>query len=71
MHDFNKKSALCADDTRTNAKDIPYETTQTTCRRHITREFGLKSRKKIGGGENREKKTWGGSDGNILFFFLA
>ena len=34
--------------------------TRTTCRRHITREFGLKSRKKNwGGGENREKKIGG------------
>ena len=33
--------------------------TRRTCRRHITREFGLKSRKKNWGGGNREKKTWG------------
>ena len=43
---------------------------RTTCRRHITRKFGLKSRKKIWEGENREKTTWGGSYGNTLFFGL-
>ena len=48
MHDFNKK--------------IDTPKAGTTCRRHITREFGLKSWEKIGVGggvgETR-KKTWG------------
>ena len=52
-----------ADDTRNNADD-----TRTTCRRHITREFGLKSRKKMGGGENREKNL---GEATVTFYFFG
>ena len=45
------------------------ELVQTTCRHHITREFGLKTRKKIGGGGKIVKKI--GGDGNSTIYFSA
>jgi hypothetical protein len=56
MHDFNKK--------------IDTPKAGTTCRRHITREFGLKSWEKIGVGGELVKlaKKLGASYSNILLF---
>ena len=85
MHDFNKKFPRFARPTRETTRTTrettrptrettrtTRETTRTTCRRQITREFGLKSRKKkFGGVEIVKKKLEGGSNGNILIFFLA
>ena len=72
MHDFNKKlrrfARMTRETTRTT-REITRMTrvrTRTTCRRHITREFGLKSRKKWGG-ENREK-NFGGATVTFYFF---
>ncbi len=66
---LTKISALCADDTKKYADDTRkyaddtrkyMDDTRTNCRRHITREFGPKSRKKnLGGGKWKKKNLWG------------
>ena len=66
MHDFNKKLRRFARMTRETMR-MTHVRPQTTRRRHITSEFGLKSRKKNCGGVKIVKKL-GGSYGN--FFFL-
>jgi len=42
------------DDTKKSART----TCQATCQRHITREFGPKSKKKMSGGEKSKKKCF-------------
>ena len=65
-HDFNKTIPCFArttcETTRTTHETTrtTRETMRTTRRRHITREFGLKLRKKIWGGWKSWKKTLGG-----------
>ena len=49
MHDFNKKLRRFARMTRETMR-MTHVRPQTTRRRHITSEFGVKSRKKIVGG---------------------
>ena len=55
---LTKMSALHADDMQPCENDM-----RTTCRRHITRDFGLKIRKKIGGSETKKKHRWGMTEG--------
>ena len=69
MHDFNKKLRHFARITRETTR-MTHVRPRTTRRRHITSEFGLKSRKKIGGcggWVKMVKKIWGGATVN---FFL-
>ena len=64
MHDFNKKLRRFARMTRETMR-MTHVRPQTTRRRHITSEFGLKSRKKLWGGVKIVKKI----GGDTLNFF--